>query len=91
MAGPVDGLLTHDGAHVVAWDRVLPSTEPGGAPIRLQDVGAIFFTVDTDGSVLAATLSPSVAFDCDLASGVCEKYADIPPGGGDPMHIGADM
>lgn len=92
VRGPVDGLLTHDGAHVVAWDRVLPSTQPGGEPIRLEDVGAIFFTVDTDGSVLAATLGrPSEAFDCDLISGACEKYADVPPGGGDPQFPGTDM
>lgn len=92
VRGPVDGLLTHDGAHVVAWDRVLPSTLPGGEPLRLEDVGAIFFTVDTDGSVLAATLgSPNEAYDCDLVSGSCEKYADIPPGGGDPQFPGTDM
>jgi hypothetical protein len=91
VKGPIDGLLTHDGLHVVAWDRVLPSTSPGASPIKLEDVGAMFFTVDTDGSVLAATLSPSEAFDCEIPSGECEKYADLPPGGGDPLHIGADM
>jgi hypothetical protein len=91
VRGPVDGLLTHDGGHVVAWDKVLPSTVPGGRPIRLDAGRSIFFTVDTDGSVLTATLSPSEAFDCEIPSGECEKYADIPPGGGDPLHIGADM
>lgn len=92
VKGPVDGLLTHDGAHVVAWDRVLPSTLPDGEPIRLDDVGAIFFTVDTDGSVLAATLDdPSEAFDCDVVTGTCEKYAEVPPGGGDPQFPGTDM
>ncbi len=92
VKGPVDGLLTHDGAHVVAWNRVLAPTAPGGTPIRLDDVGAIFFTVDTDGSVLVATLGPpNEAFDCDIVTGACEKYAEIPPGGGDPLHIGADM
>lgn len=91
VRGPVDGLLTHDGAHVVAWDRVLPSTLPGGKPLRLEDVGAIFFSVDTDGSVLAATLSPNEAYDCDPITGACEKYADLPPSGGDPQFPGTDM
>jgi hypothetical protein len=90
VRGPVDGLLTPGGGHVVAWDRVLAPTEPGGRPIRLEDVGAFFFTVDTDGSVLAATPSGR-AYDCDLDSGACEKYADLPPGAGDPAYIGADM
>ena len=91
VRGPVDGLLTLDGGHVVAWDKVLPSTVPGGRPIRLDAGDAIFFSVDTDGSVLAATLSPNEALDCEVPSGECEKYADIPAGGGDPAHIGADM
>jgi hypothetical protein len=91
VRGPVDGLLTHDGAHVVAWDRVLPSTLPGGEPIRLEDVGAVFFTVDTDGSVLAAGLDPRAAYDCDLVTGACERYADLPPQGGDPQFPGTDM
>ena len=62
------------------------------APIRLEDVGAIFFTVDTDGSVLAATsrarTRPTTATSI---SGACEKYADLPPGGGDPQFPGTDM
>ena len=92
VKGPVDGLLTHDGAHVVAWARVLEPTTPGGTPIRLDDVGAIFFTVDTDGSVLAATLGdPNEAYDCDVVTGACEKYADVPPGAGDPQFPGTDM
>ncbi len=93
VRGPVDGLLTHDGAHVVAWDRVLEPTTPGGTPIRLDDVGAVFFTVDTDGSVLAAAFGEpdNRAFDCDVVTGACEKYADIPPGGGDPHFPGTDM
>jgi hypothetical protein len=91
VPGPVDGLLTHDGEHVVAWDRVLPSTRPGGDPIRLEDVGAIFYTVDTDGSVMAATLSPTEVYDCDVPSGGCEKFATLPEGAGDPVFIGNDM
>lgn len=89
VAGPVDGVLTHDGGHVVAWDRVLPSTERGGAPIRLDVEGTIFYTVDTDGSVLAA--GQAKVYDCEVPSGECEQFATLPEGAGDPMFIGNDM
>lgn len=92
VKGPVDGLLTHDGAHVVAWDRVLQPTTPGGTPIRLDDVRATFFTVDTDGSVLATAFGDpdDQAYDCDVVTGACEKFADVPHGTGDPQFPGTD-
>jgi hypothetical protein len=91
VPGPVDGMLTHDGGHVVAWDRVLPATVPGAPPIRLEDVGAIFYTVDTDGSVMAATLGPTKVYDCEVPSGACEQFGTLSEGSGDPVFIGADM
>ena len=59
-------------------------------------MGAIFFTVDTDGSVLAATLKKyphARVYDCEVPSGrVRRSTLDVPAtDGGDPSFIGTDM
>ena len=93
VAGAIDAQLTFDGRHVLYWSPVLEPAEPGGARIRL-DVprSAQFFTVDTDGSVLAATTEdPARFFDCEVPSGVCEPIGSLQMTGGDPMFIGNDM
>ena len=52
---------------------------------------ATFFTFDTDGSVLAATVDdPSTVFDCVLPSGECEQIAEMSTDHGDPLFIGSD-
>lgn len=92
--GEIDAQLTHDGRHVLYWSSTLEPTEPDGRPIRLQVKDAIWFTVDTDGSVLAAANGRgqrSPVYDCELPSGVCEQVGEVSTRSGDPMFIGNDM
>lgn len=92
--GP-ESLLTFDGRHQVHWSSTLRSTE-GGEPVRL-DVpagdGVEFVSLDSDGSVMVAVMSGSgnVYHDCDTTTAVCEEFARLGPGTGDPVFLGADM
>jgi hypothetical protein len=92
--GQIDAELSFDGRHVLYWSSTLEPTEPGGTAIRLQVKNAIWFTFDTDGSVLAAvngTGQRSAVFDCVLPSGACERIGSVTTRSGDPMFIGNDM
>ncbi|WP_148575714.1 hypothetical protein [Nocardioides caldifontis] len=92
VAGAVDAQLTFDGRHVLDWSATLQPTG-GGRPVVLdvpRDV--IFFTFDTDGSVLAATTgSPARFYDCVVPSGRCEQIGEMEMVGGDPLFMGNDM
>ena len=92
--GQIDAQLSYDGRHVLYWSSTLKPTEPGGRAIRLDVKDAIWFTFDTDGSVLAATSGRgqrSPVFDCELPTGACERIGSISTKSGDPMFIGNDM
>lgn len=90
VRGAVDSLLTFDGGHIQGWSRRLESTT-GGPPVVL-DQEATFFAVDTDGSILAATLDrPAIVYDCEVPSGRCTKLGPLTLRGGDPAFIGVDM
>ena len=93
VPGAIDAQLSFDGKHILSWSRKLSPTAPDGAPVVLEDVGAIFFTFDTDGSVLAATLGTEAHkyYDCELASGNCVLIGTLEGVSGDPMFIGSDM
>lgn len=100
VPGAIDAQLTFDGRHVLYWSSRLQSTEPGGAPVTLEQgptqVGALgFWAVDTDGSVLVATVAGKypdyTVFDCEVPSGACTPLGPLAPQGGDPMFIGNDM
>jgi hypothetical protein len=93
VPGPVDGELTFDGEHVLSWSDELEPTTDGGTPLVLDlPEPATFFTMDTDGSVLAATVeNPSTVFDCELPSGACEVVGEMSTDSGDPMFVGDDM
>lgn len=93
VAGAIDAQLTFDGAHVLYWSPDLKPVEPGDATIHLDlPKSAQFFTVDTDGSILAATVEdPTRFFDCELPSGACEQIGELQVTGGDPQFIGNDM
>jgi hypothetical protein len=92
--GQIDAELSFDGRHVLYWSSTLRPTEPGGTAIRLRAKNAVWFTFDTDGSVLAAasgTGQRSPVFDCVLPSGACERIGSVTTRSGDPMFIGNDM
>ena len=98
--GPVDGLLTFDGNHVVAWSSTLQPTSPGDAPIvlsagpRTEGQSFGWYAVDTDGSVLVATgtnYNDYTIQDCEIPSGACTRIGTLKPTGGDPAFIGVDM
>jgi hypothetical protein len=92
--GAIDAELSHDGRHVLYWSPRLATTEPDGKPVRLDVEGAIWFTFDTDGSVLAASQggdAEAVVHDCELPSGRCTEVGRITTGSGDPVFIGNDM
>lgn len=93
VPGKIDAQLTLDGKHVLYWSDALEPVQPGGDTLRLDlPVKATFFTIDTDGSVLAATVNDPVSvFDCDIPSGACEKIGEMSAPHGDPMFIGDDM
>jgi hypothetical protein len=92
--GAIDAQLSFDGNHVLSWSPKLQPTTPGGSPITLDVDGAIFFTFDTDGSVLAAGQAKgqtSVFYDCVLPSGECTEIGTLSSTSGDPVFIGNDM
>lgn len=90
VPGAIDAQLTFDGGHVLAWSNRLESTT-GGAPIVL-DQDATFFSVDTDGSILAAAYGrPATVYDCEVPSGRCTELGPLTTRGGDPAFIGNDM
>jgi hypothetical protein len=99
IPAPVDAQLTFDGRHILNWSSVLQSTRTTVRPLRLDegptDGGLGFWTIDTDGSVLVATLTGKypayTVFDCEVPSGRCEEVGPLKPNGGDPMFIGNDM
>jgi hypothetical protein len=93
VAGAIDAQLTFDGAHVLYWSPDLEPVDPAGRTIHLDlPDDAQFFTVDTDGSILAATTGdPARFFDCEVPSGACEPIGDLQMTGGDPLFIGNDM
>jgi len=100
IPAPIDAQLTFDGRHVLYWSSVLQPTRNTGGPVRLEEgpkkEGALgFWTVDTDGSVLVATLTGKypeyTVFDCEVPSGRCAEVGPLEPTGGDPMFIGNDM
>lgn len=94
VKGAIDSQLTHDGKYVLGWSPTLEATD-GGEPLRLDlPRGATFFTIDTDGSVLAAALEkggPVVVYDCPVSTAPCERLGDLSTEGGDPEFIGNDM
>ena len=103
VKGAIDSQLTYDGKNVLYWSNRLESTTPSGRAIQL-DAGAKdsgWFTIDTDGSVLVATVTqeqtiehPTLkadVFDCEVPSGSCTKIGKIVTQSGDPMFIGDDM
>ena len=94
VPGAIDAQLTFDGRHVLYWSPVLKPTD-GGDRVHLDlPKGVGFFTVDTDGSILAAVRgrSPHAAvFDCEVPSGACEELGTLGGKGGDPEFIGNDM
>lgn len=92
VPGAIDAQLTFDGGHVLYWSNRLDSTD-GGRPIVL-DQKATFFTVDTDGSILAAGAGPgstSRVYDCEVPSGRCVELDPVDTLHGDPIFIGNDM
>ena len=92
VQGAVDAQLTFDGRHVLSWSPTLSPVSAADDPITLKAPGAIFFTFDTDGSVLAATAGdPTTFLDCEVPSGKCEKLGTVKVTGGDPMFLGNDM
>jgi hypothetical protein len=93
VAGQIDARLTYDGRHVLYWSSRLVPTDPAGQAITLGPGSvkdASFFTIDTDGSVLAITAQHRV-YDCVVPSGACEEIGEVTSKGGDPMFIGNDM
>ena len=100
VAGPIDGQLTFDGGHVVAWSSRLEPTASGAEPVVLEhgpvtpEDGLGFWTVDTDGSVMLAWTRDYPHFvveDCDPDTGVCERVGRMTTRGGDPQFLGNDM
>jgi len=96
IEGPIDAQLSFDGGHVLDWSPKLEPTTRAGTPIRLDVSGAIWFTFDTDGSVLAAAQGGdagdmSVFYDCELPSGRCSEIGRLRTMSGDPVFIGDDM
>lgn len=100
IPAPTDAQLTFDGGYILNWSSVLQNTQTGDRPVRLDEgptkTGALgFWTIDTDGSVLVATLTGKypeyTVFDCEVPSGRCAEVGPLVPTGGDPMFIGNDM
>jgi hypothetical protein len=92
--GQIDAELSYDGRYVLYWSSTLQPTEPDGEALRLDVRDAIWFTFDTDGSVLAAANGQdqrSPVYDCTLATGACELIGSVSTKSGDPMFIGNDM
>jgi hypothetical protein len=100
IPAPIDAQLTFDGRYILDWSSVLQNTRAGDRPVRLDEGptkrGALgFWNIDTDGSVLVATLTGEypqyTVFDCEIPTGRCAEVGPLEPTGGDPMFIGNDM
>lgn len=93
VAGQIDAQLTFDGRHVLYWSDRLEPTTTQAAALRLQTPEpATFFAMDTDGTVLAATVdNPSTYYDCVLPSGRCQEIGQLKTTSGDPIFMGNDM
>jgi hypothetical protein len=92
LRGPIDAQLSFDGHHVLSWSATLEPTGEDEPLVLDVPKGTLFFTFDTDGSVLAATLGPTARFfDCALPSGTCEPLGELETTGGDPVFMGNDM
>jgi hypothetical protein len=91
--GPIDAQLSFDGGHVLNWSRTLRPTTPDVSPITLAVQDALWFTFDTDGSVLAAAVRKQrgVFYDCEIPSGICTHIGTVSAESGDPVFIGNDM
>lgn len=92
--GPIDAQLSFDGRHILYWSPRLEPTTPGDRAVELDVKEAIWFTFDTDGSVLAASNGPKqqgVFYDCEIPSGTCTEIGRVSTMSGDPMFIGNDM
>lgn len=99
IPAPIDAQLTFDGRYILYWSSVLQPTRTTRSPVRL-DVRPTkgtrgFWAIDTDGSVLVATLTGKypeyTVFDCEVPSGRCAEVGPLKTTGGDPMFIGVDM
>lgn len=100
VAAPVDAQLTLDGRWILDWSSVLRPTRTSDRPVVLDEGprkrGALgFWTIDTDGSVLVATLTGNypnyTVFDCEVPSGTCAEVGPLAPTAGDPAFVGNDM
>ena len=93
VPGAIDAQLTFDGRHVLYWSATLQPTTPGEERLRLKaPESLVFFAMDTDGSVLAATAGdPARVYDCPLPSGRCVRIGAMPTRSGDPVFMGSDM
>ena len=92
--GEIDAQLSFDGRHVLSWSATLEPTESGGKAHRLKVKDAVWFTFDSDGSVLAAVPrsdQSSTVYDCRLPAGDCERIGSVSTKSGDPVFIGNDM
>lgn len=92
--GKIDAQLSFDGGHVLYSGPRLRPTTPEGSPIRLDVDDAVWFTFDTDGSVLAAADGRDMTgrfYDCVIPSGACEEIGRVSTRSGDPVFIGNDM
>jgi hypothetical protein len=101
VPGPIDAQLTFDGRYILNWSSTLSATLTRQAPLVLErgptgpDGGPAFYNVDSDGSILVATVEGSypdfTVYDCEVPSGTCEEVGPLTTTGGDPMFIGNDM
>ena len=97
VEGRSDDQLTFDGSHVLSWWAELESTD-GSPPIvldqgaRKRSDGLTFTSLDSDGSVLVATVVTYPEFDfydCEIPSGSCQFLRREETG--DPVFIGNDL
>jgi hypothetical protein len=101
VPGPIDAQLTFDGRYILSWSSTLSPTLSGQSPVVLEqgpvdpEGGLAFYNVDSDGSILVATVNGSypdfTVYDCEVPSGACEELGPLRTTGGDPMFIGNDM
>jgi len=100
VPGAIDAQLTFDGRHVLYWSNRLEPTLPDEDAVTLKAgpaKGLGFWTIDTDGSVLAAVPDGSgtqgnyTVYDCEVPSGSCVELGPLRPRGGDPAFVGNDM
>ena len=98
IPAPVDAQLTFDGRYILDWSSRLAATRTSNDPLRL-DAGPVkglgFWAIDTDGSVLVASVDGKypnyLVSDCEVPSGRCVEVGPLKATGGDPLFIGNDM